>query len=133
MPSAKSLAYDAHGYLTPVIYNGITAAGATGLSGKFVAFTGLQLRRAVLVATTANSTSATTPLIFSKSGTATTTTTFTNSISSASTAGVEHVLSTAISLAQGDTFWFSHGTDATIVATGTVECYPTPGATLAAP
>jgi hypothetical protein len=38
-----------------------------------------------------------------------------------------------VSLAQGDQFWVTHGTDATISLSVAVEAYPTPGATIACP
>lgn len=131
MPTAKNLGYDHHAYLTPVIYSGSTAAGANGVTTKFAAFTALQIRSAVFGPNIAG-TSATTPLLFVKSGTATTTTTFT-ALTSAGTAASAQVLSTAVSLAQGDQFWATHGTDATIAVSVALECYPTPGALIACP
>ena len=132
MAVSKTLAYDHPAYITPVVFSGLTTAGAVGLSTKFCAFTTSQLRRVVLAAVTV-STSSTVPLIFSKSGTTTTTTTFTTGIASAATSACEHVLATAISLAQGDQFWVSHGTDGTIIAAAAIETYPVGGASLACP
>lgn len=131
MPVSKALGYDHHAYLTPIIYNGVTAAGAQGVSAKFVAFTGIQIRGAVTRATTAG-TSATTPNIVTISGTTTTTTALT-AVTSASTAGFATTLSTALSLNQGDSFWVQNGTDATTVQSVTLEVYPTPGAVLNCP
>lgn len=129
MPTAKNLSYDHVAYQSPVVYSSGTTAGANGVSQKFAAFTAQQLRRVVMAANVA-STSATTPLLYSKSGTTTTTTTL-STIGSAATAAVENVLATAISLAQGDQFWVAHGTDATVACSVAIETYPTPGASLA--
>lgn len=131
MPTAKQLGYDHHAYLTPVIYSASTAAGANGVTTKFAAFTAMKIRAAVFGPNTAG-TSATTPLLFVKSGTATATTTFT-ALTSATTAASAQVLATAVDLAQGDQFWVTHGTDATIAVSVALEAYPNPGAALACP
>lgn len=131
MPTAKQLAYDHVAYQVPVVYSSGTTAGANATTQKFAAFTAAQIRR-VIVAPNVASTSATTPLMYKKSGTATTTTTL-SAISSAATAAVTNVLATAVSLAAGDQFWVAHGTDATVVASVSLECYADPGASLACP
>jgi len=132
MPTSKQLSYDHEVYKTPVVFSSSTTVGANGVSQKFAAFTALQLRAAVVVANTVG-TSSTLPLIFTKSGTTTTTTTFATGISSAAVTPATLVLATAVSLAQGDQFWVTHGTDATIVGSVAIECYPTPGAAVACP
>lgn len=132
MPVSKNLGYDHHAYLTPLVYSSSTTVGASGVSQKFAAFTASQIRAAVVVANTVG-TSSTLPLLFSKSGTTTTTNTFATGIASAATTPATLVLATAVTLAQGDQFWLTHGTDATIVASVAVEVYPVPGAALACP
>lgn len=131
MPTAKQLAYDHPAYQVPHVFSDSTAAGANNATAKFAAFTAMQIRR-VITAPQVASTSASTPLMYKKSGTATTTTTL-SAISSAATAAVTNVLATAVSLAAGDQFWIAHGTDATLVASVSLECYADPGASLACP
>jgi Zn-dependent membrane protease YugP len=131
MPSSKQLHYDHPAYQTPAVYSSGIAAGANGVTQKFAAFTALQVRRMIIGPNVA-STSATTPLMYVKSGTATSTTTFT-AVGSAATAAVENVLATAVTLAAGDQFWVTHGTDATIASSVAIETYPVPGAALACP
>jgi hypothetical protein len=131
MPTAKNLSYDHVAYQSPFAFAGSTTVGANGVSTKFGAFTAMQLRR-VAYAPNIASTSATTPLLFTKSGTATTTTTL-SAITSAATVAIDNVLATAVSLAQGDQFWVTHGTDATVSISAGIECYAVPGASLACP
>lgn len=131
MPTAKQLAYDHDVYQTPVIHAGNTTVGANGVSQKFAAFTALQLR-AVALRPNVASTSATQPLLYSISGTATTTTTL-SAITSAAITVQPNVLATAISLVQGDVFYVTHGTDATASISFGIETYPTPGAAVACP
>lgn len=131
MPTSKTLAYDDQAYQVPVVLSAATAVGANGVTTKFAAFTAMQVRGAVFGPNTVG-TSATTPLMFVKSGTATTTTTFT-ALSSATTAASAQALATAVSLVQGDQFWVTHGTDATTSVSVALECYTTPGAALLCP
>ena len=127
----RSMAYDHPAYVVPQIYSGNTTVGANGVSQKWAAFTAQRIE-AVTVGPNVASTSATTPLLYKKSGTATTTTTLT-ALTSAATAAVRTELSTALSLAQGDQFWVAHGTDATVSLSVAVETYLTPGANVTAP
>ena len=131
MPTSKTFAYDNPAYLVPIVHSGSTTAGANGVSTKFGAFTAMQVR-AVCVAANIASTSATQPLLYTKSGTATATATLT-SVSSGVVTAYPNVLATAISLAQGDQFWLAHGTDGTVSLSVAVEAYATPGAALTAP
>jgi hypothetical protein len=131
MPTAKNLGYDHVAYQTPYAFAGSSTAGANGVTTKFGAFTALQLRR-VAYAPNIVSTSASQPLLYTKSGTSTTTTTL-SAITSAATTAFDNVLATAISLAQGDQFWLAHGTDATLSLSVGIECYAVPGASLACP
>jgi hypothetical protein len=127
----RSMAYDHPAYVVPQIYSGNTTVGANGVSQKWAAFTAQRIE-AVILGPNVASTSATTPLLYKKSGTSTTTTTLT-AISSAATAAARNELSTALSLAQGDQFWVTHGTDATVSLSVAVESYLTPGANVTAP
>ena len=131
MPTAKTLAYDHPAYQVPINFAGSSTAGANGITTKFGAFTAMQIRR-VVYSSNIVGTSATTPLLYSKSGTSTATRTL-STIGSAATAAYDNVLATALSLAQGDQFWITHGTDATISASFGFEAYLTPGASLANP
>ena len=128
--ATKSMAYDNPAYMAPVIYSGLTAAGANGVSTKFASYTA-QLIKAVIMSAVVNSTSSTTPLLYSKSGTATATNTLT-AITSAATASVYNVLATAVTLAQGDQFWVTHGTDATVAAAVAIETVVIPGSAITA-
>jgi hypothetical protein len=132
MPVAKQLAYDHHAYLTPIILSDDTTAGANGITSKFAAFTAIQIRAALTTPNVASTAAGSQPLMFVKSGTATTTTTLTV-LTSGSVAPITNVLATAVSCAQGDQFWVTHGTDATAVLCVAFETYPTPGAALACP
>lgn len=131
MPTSKQLGYDHPAYQIPVNFSGSSAAGANGVTTKFAAFTAMQIRRVVYAANIAG-TSATTPLLYSKSGTSTATRTL-SAVSSAATTAVDNVLSTALTLAQGDQFWLAHGTDATISLSVGIEAYLTPGAAISTP
>lgn len=131
MPTAKQLAYDHVAYQVPVILAGNTTVGASGVSQKFAAFTAMQIR-AITATPRIASTSASQPLMFVKSGTATSTTTLT-ALTSAAITVRNQVLATAVSLTQGDQVWLTHGTDATAELSFALECYVTPGAALACP
>lgn len=131
MPVSKTLAYDAHAYLAPITLAGQTTVGANGVSPKFAAFTALQVRAACVVPNVA-SVSASQPLMFVKSGTATTTTTL-SALTSAAITVQPNLLATSVTLVQGDHVWLTHGTDTAASISFGLECYPTPGAALAAP
>lgn len=132
MPVSKTLAYDHHAYISPVTFAGSTTVGANGTTTKFGAFTALQLRACCVAPNIATTAAGSQPLMYVKSGTATTTTTLT-ALTSAAVTVLPNLLSTAISLIQGDQVWVTHGTDATASLSVGIECYPTPGAALAAP
>lgn len=132
MPTAKQLAYDHEAYRTPIILAGNTTVGASGVSQKFAAFTALQLRACCVKPNVATTAAGSQPLLYTISGTATTTTTL-SALTSAAITVQPNVLATAISLLQGDTVYVTHGTDATASLSIGIECYPTPGATLACP
>jgi hypothetical protein len=122
--------YDHPVYLTPVIYSGSSTVGASGVTTKWAAYTAMKIY-SVTYSTNIASTSSTTPLLYSKSGTATATTTLT-AVSSAATSANNYALATALSLAQGDQFWVAHGTDATVSLSVAVEARVVPGSTITA-
>ncbi len=132
MPVAKTLAYDHEAYRTPYPFFGQTTVGANGVSPKFAAFTAMQVRAVCMTPNVASTAAGSQPLMFVKSGTATTTTTLTV-LTSGSVAPLTNVLATAVSLAQGDQCWVTHGTDATAVLSLGIEAYVVPGAALACP
>lgn len=131
MPTSKTLAYDHPAYQVPSVFAGQTTAGANGVSPKFAAFTAMKVRAALVVPNVA-STSASQPLMYVKSGTATTTTTLT-ALTSAAVTPLTNVLSTAVSLVQGDQIWITHGTDATAVLSVAIEAYASAGAAMSVP
>lgn len=131
MPVSKTLAYDHHAYLTPVVLSGNTTVGSAGVSQKFAAFTAMQIR-AVPLRPIIASTSASQPLLYYVSGTATSTSTLT-ALTSAAITVQPNLLATAITLAQGDVFHVTHGADATASVSFAIECYPVPGAAVSAP
>lgn len=128
----KTLAYDHPAYITPVVYSGSTTAGANGVSQKFCAFTALKLKQVVSGVVLALPTSAagSQPYLYTQSGTTTSTTTLTV-LTSASYAAVTDDISD-VTMAAGDTFWYTHGTDAQTSRAVAIEAYPIPGAPLAA-
>ena len=131
MPTAKSLAYDDPVYQVPDIAKGSTTVGANGVGQKFAAFTAMQIRNVIYRANT-NSTSATTPLLYSISGASTATQTL-SAVGSAATTVYTNALATAITLVQGDVYYMTHGTDATVSLSYAIEAYPTPGASVTCP
>ena len=131
MPTAKTLGYDHDVYQTPIILAGNTTVGANGVGQKFAAFTAMQIRAACLRPNVA-STSASQPLMYTISGTTTTTTTL-SALTSAAITVQTNILSTAVSVVQGDIVYLTHGTDATTSLSYGIECYPTPGAAVACP
>lgn len=131
MPTSKQLAYDHVAYQVPVIMSGSTTAGANGVSQKFAAFTAMQIR-AVPLRPNAASTSASQPLMYSINGTTTTTTTL-SALTSAAITVQPNLLATAVTLAQGDVIYLTHGTDTTASLSFAVEAYAVPGAAVSAP
>lgn len=100
---------------------GVNVAGASALTAKFAAFTAMKLKSVLFSVITKSTAAGSTPLIYTKSGTTTSTTTLT-ALTSGSDAAEQYTLATAISLAAGDSFWATHGTDATAVYSTTFEC-----------
>ena len=127
--TVASLRYDHPAYTTPVVFSGSTTAGANGVTTKFAAFTALKLKQIVSGVNLAlPTTGASTPLLYTQSGTTTTTTTLT-ALTSASYAVVTDDISD-ITLAAGNAFWYTHGADATTSRSVAIEAYVIPGANL---
>jgi hypothetical protein len=129
--TTKSMAYDHPAYTVPVIYSGSTAVGANGVSPKFAAYTAQKIKSVTLGVYIASTAAGSQPLLYSKSGTTTATTTLTV-LTSAAVAPINNDLSTEITLAQGDQFWVTHGTDATASLAVAVETVVIPGSTVTA-
>jgi hypothetical protein len=130
--TSKSMSYDHPAYLTPYIFAGNSVAGASGVTQKFAAFTAMKIKQVVhapvlaLITTAAGSQ----PLLYTQSGTTTSTTTLTI-LTSASYAAVVDDISD-VTLAQGDRFWYTHGTDAQVSQAVAIECVVIPGANISA-
>ena len=131
--ATKSMAYDHPVYTVPVIYSGNSTAGANGVTQKFAAYTAMKIKQVVhkpvlaLITTAAGSQ----PLLYSQTGNTTSTTTLTV-LTSASYAAVVDDLATEVTLAQGDCFWYTHGTDAQVSQAVAIECVVIPGSTITA-
>lgn len=129
--ATKTLAYDHPAYQVPHVFSGNTTVGANGISQKFAAFTAMQIKSVTTAPNIASTAAGSQPLMYTVSGTTTSTTTLTV-LTSAARAARNDALSTAVSLAQGDQVYLTHGTDATAVMSFAVECVLTPGAALTA-
>jgi hypothetical protein len=130
--TSKSMAYDHPAYTVPYVFSGSTTVGANGVSQKFCAFTAMKLKQVVsapnlaLVTTAAGSQ----PLLYSQNGTTTTTTTLTVVTSGAYSTITDDI--TDVTLAAGNAFWYTHGTDATTSRSVAIEAVAIPGADLSA-
>ncbi len=127
--ATKSLAYDHPAYVTPYVFSGATTVGANGATTKFAAFTAMQIKAIQTSPNIASTAAGSQPLMYTVSGTTTATSTLTVLTSAARTTRND-ALSTAVTLAQGDQFYVTHGTDATAQLAVSFECYATPGANL---
>ena len=125
--ATQSMAYDHSVYQQRVVLSGMSTAGANGVTTKFAAFTAMQIKSVTQGPVISSTAAGSQPLLFSKSGTTTSTTTLTVLTSGAS-AAINNAV--AVTLAQGDQFWYTHGTDATATVAVAVECVVTPGATV---
>lgn len=126
----KSMAYDHPAYIVPQVYSGMSAAGANGVTTKFAAFTAMKLKQTVMGPVIASTAAGSQPLLYTKSGTTTSTTTLTV-LTSASSAAIVNDISD-VTLAQGDQFWCTHGTDATATVAFAIEAVVVPGADISA-
>lgn len=130
--TTKTMAYDHPAYTVPYVFTGSTTAGANGTTTKFCAFTDMKVKQVVhapnlaLVTTAAGSQ----PLLYTQNGTATATTTLTVVTSGAYTTLTDDI--TDVTLAAGNAFWYTHGTDATTSRSVAIECVAVPGAAVAA-
>lgn len=130
--TTKSMAYDHPAYTVPYVFAGNSTAGANGVTQKFAAFTAMKIKQVVhapvlaLITTAAGSQ----PLLYSQSGTTTSTTTLTILTSASYAAIVDDV--SDVTLAAGDRFWYTHGTDAQVSQAVAIECALIPGANVAA-
>ncbi len=120
--------YDAPIYQVPYIYSGSSAVGAAGVTSKFTAFTAMKIMsivQGIYIATTAAGSQ---PLLYTKSGTTTATTTLTV-LTSAAVLPITNALATPVTLAAGDQFWYTHGTDAAASVAVSIETRVIPGST----
>ena len=122
--------YDHPVYLTPVIYSGLSS-GANGVTTKFAAYTAQKIHSVTYSPVIATTAAGSQPLMYTKSGTTTATSTLTV-LTSASSAALNVALATAVTLAQGDQFWFTHGTDATAAVAVAFETRVIPNSTITA-
>lgn len=129
--TTKSMAYDHPEYTTTKVFSGSSAVGANGATTKFAAFTAMKIKSVVQGPVIASTAAGSQPLLYSKTGTTTSTTTLTVLTSAASSAIVDD-LATEVTLAQGDQFWYVHGTDATCSIAVAIECVVVPGSTVTA-
>jgi len=125
--ATHSMSYDHPVYTVPQVFSSNTVVGANGVSQKFAAFTAMKIKSVTLGPYIASTAAGSQPLLYSKSGTATSTTTLTV-LTSAATSAINNAV--AVTLAQGDQFWVTHGTDATASLAVAVETLIIPGASL---
>jgi hypothetical protein len=115
-----------------VAYSGATTVGANGISPRFGVACDSKLTAVILAPHIATTAAGSQPLLYVRSGTTTSTSTLTV-LTSGSQAKVRNVLATTISLLEGDSFYVTHGTDATAVCGVAIQTFPNGGATLAFP
>lgn len=123
--ATMNMAYDHPEYLVRKIYSGLSAVGANGVTTKFCAFTAMKIKSVTQGPVIASTAAGSQPLLYTKNGTTTATSTLTV-LTSAAVAAINNAVS--IDLAQGDQFWYTHGTDATCAIAVAIECLVTPGA-----
>ena len=132
MATLQSRAYDHPVYQNLVVYSGATTVGANGISPRFGVACDSKLTAVIVKPHIATTAAGSQPLLYVLSGTATATTTLT-ALTSASQTKIRNVLATNISLTEGDSFYITHGTDATAVCGVAVQTFPNGGASLAFP
>lgn len=125
------MSYDHPTYTVPQPYSGLSTVGANGVTTKFCAYTDSKIKSVTYAPVIVTTAAGSTPLLFTKSGTTTTTNTLT-AITSASSAARNVALATAVTLAQGDQFWCTHGTDGTAAVAFSIETLIVPGANVTA-
>jgi hypothetical protein len=124
----KNMAYDHPAYTVPYVFSGMSAVGANGVTTKFAAFTAMKIKAVITGPVIATTAAGSQPLLYSKSGTATSTTTLTV-LTSAASAAINDDISD-VTLALGDQFWYTHGTDATCANAVAIECVVIPGSSI---
>lgn len=129
--ATTSMQYDHPVYTVPVIFSGVSAVGANGVSPKFAAYTAMKIMSVTQGPFIASTAAGSQPLLYTKSGTTTATTTLTV-LTSASSAAINNALATPVTLAQGDQFWYTHGTDATAAVAVAIEARVIPGSNVTA-
>lgn len=129
--ATTSMNYDHPVYTTPVIFSAMSAAGASGVTTKFCAYTAMKIMSVTQGPVIASTAAGSQPLLYTKSGTTTATTTLT-ALTSASSAAIHNALATPVTLAQGDQFWYTHGTDGTATIAVAVETRVIPGSNVTA-
>jgi hypothetical protein len=130
--ATTDMSYDHPVYVTPVIFSGVSAAGANGVTPKFVAYTAMKVMAIIQGPFVASTAAGSQPLLYTKSGTATATSALT-ALTSGASAAISNRLATPITLAIGDQFWYTHGTDATAAVAVSIETRVIPGAPITAP
>lgn len=125
--AVHSMQYDHPAYTVPIPFSASSAVGANGVTNRFCAYTAMKIKSVTYAPVIATTAAGSTPLLFTKSGTATSTTTLT-ALTSASMAARNVAPAAAINLAQGDQFWCTHGTDATALVAFAIETLLIPGA-----
>ena len=129
--ATTAMNYDHPAYTVPIAYSGLSAVGANGVTTKFCAYTAMKIKSVTYAATIATTAAGSQPLLFTRTGTTTSTSTLTV-LTSASSSPINVALSTAVTLAQGDQFWCTHGTDATAAVAFAIETLLIPGADVTA-
>ena len=128
--AVASLRYDHPAYTVPVVFSGSTTAGENGVTTKFCAFTAMKLKQVVNAPNLALPTTAagSQPPPSPEHGTTPPATTL-PVLPSASSATVPDAIPD-VTLAAGNAFWFTHGTDATTSRSVAIEAYVIPGSNL---
>jgi hypothetical protein len=130
--ATKNMAYDHPAYVTPVIYSGMSTAGANGVTTKWAAYTAQKIMSVTYTQVVLSTAAGSQPLLYYKTGTNTGTSTLTV-LSSGSATAINLAIATPISLIQGDWFYFTHGTDGTATVAVAVETNVIPGSNITAP
>lgn len=126
--ATKSMSYDHPEYQTTKCFSGSSTVGANGVTTKFAAYTAMKLKAVTQGPVIASTAAGSQPLLYTKSGTTTSTTTLTVLTSGASAAIHDDIAD--VTLAQGDQFWYTHGTDATCSVAVAIESVVIPGSTI---
>jgi len=121
--------YSHPAYITPKMFSASSTVGANGISPRFCAFTAMKIMAIIQGIVVASTAAGSQPLLYTKSGITTSTTTLTG-LTSGATAPLTNRLATPVTLALGDQFWYTHGTDAAAVVAVAIEARIIPGASV---